>query len=179
MDKRSIDCDTPFSEAETPLVMDDAIENGFICEPSTISITPLERWANELRFTRDDADEEVLVDGSGAHVMMEWEMPYMQRCVDALNVDHTCDVLEIGFGCGYAATHIQRKQPRSHTIIECSEPVLQRLRPWAHARPGVRVVEGTWQAELPQLGLFDRIFFDGDTNLHNPASPDQPRERTP
>ena len=165
MDERRIHGDPPFSEAETPSVMDEPIEGGLLCEPSGVAITPLKRWANGLRFTRDtaDSDEEVLVDGSGAHVMMEWEMPYMQRCVDALNVDHTCHVLEIGFGCGYAATHIQRKHPRSHTIIECSEPVLQRLRPWADARPGVRVVEGTWQAELPKLGLFDRIFFDGDT----------------
>jgi protein-L-isoaspartate O-methyltransferase len=23
-------------------------------------------------------------------------------CVDALRIDETCDVLEIGFGCGYA-----------------------------------------------------------------------------
>ena len=50
--------------------------------------------------------------------------------------------------------------PRTHTIIECSEPVLQRLRPWSAIRPSVRVVEGTWQRCLPELGVYDAIFFD-------------------
>jgi len=38
--------------------------------------------------------------------------------------------------------------------------VLERLREWARDKPSVRVVEGTWQARLPELGDFDRIFFD-------------------
>ena len=92
--------------------------------------------------------------------MMLWERPYMVRCVDALEIDSTCSVLEVGFGCGYSAERIQRARPRSHTIIECAEIVLERLRPWAAARPGVAVVEGTWQRTLPSLGVFDRIFFD-------------------
>jgi len=33
-----------------------------------------------------------------------------------------CDVLEIGFGCGYSASRIQSFKPRSHTIIECCLP---------------------------------------------------------
>ena len=42
----------------------------------------------------------------------------------------------------------------------CAEPVLERLRAWAATRPGVVVVEGTWQATLPDLGEYDAIFFD-------------------
>ena len=38
--------------------------------------------------------------------------------------------------------------------------MLQKLRPWAAARPGVIVVEGTWQQTLPALGTFDAIFMD-------------------
>merc|ERR1711939_168663 len=92
--------------------------------------------------------------------MMAWERPYMERLVEELDVDENSTVLEIGFGFGYAAEHIQRCCPRTHTIIECSEVVLRRLRPWAAARPNVRVIEGTWQALLPSLGIFDCIFFD-------------------
>jgi len=84
----------------------------------------------------------------------------MVHCIEDLQIDSTCDVLEVGFGCGYSAERIQRQKPRSHTIIECSEPVLERLRLWAASRPNVRVVEGTWQARLPELGIFDCIFFD-------------------
>ena len=84
----------------------------------------------------------------------------MERCVDELDVDEDSSVLEIGFGCGYSAEHIQRCCPRSHTVIECSEVVLRRLRPWAALHPGVTVIEGTWQAVLHSLGTFDCIFFD-------------------
>ena len=75
-------------------------------------------------------------------------------------MDEYSAVLEIGFGCGYSAEHIQRCTPRSHTIIECAPSVLERLRPWAATRPSVTVIEGTWQAMLPALGVFDCIFFD-------------------
>ena len=90
---------------------------------------------------------------------------------------------EVGFGCGYSADRIQAAltltptptptptltptptpnqaaRPRQHTIIECAEPVLVRLRAWAAERPSVVVVEGTWQATLPDLGKYDAIFFD-------------------
>ena len=100
------------------------------------------------------------MDSTGMQIMMEWERPWMEACADALQVDESSRVLEIGFGCGYSSNHIQMQRPKQHVIIECSEPVLQRLRPWAASRPGVLVVEGTWQTVLPTLGEFDCIFFD-------------------
>merc|ERR1712048_1293115 len=41
-----------------------------------------------------------------------------------------------------------------------AEAVLERLYRWAADKPNVRVVKGTWQTKLPELGLFDRIFVD-------------------
>eukprot|EP00440_Ansanella_granifera_P052030 gb/GFBE01056409.1/.p1 GENE.gb/GFBE01056409.1/~~gb/GFBE01056409.1/.p1 ORF type:complete len:409 (+),score=91.08 gb/GFBE01056409.1/:1-1227(+) len=117
-------------------------------------------WADGLFFSLDRDGREQLLDADGIQVMMEWEKPYMERCADELNVTPECDVLEVGFGCGYSASRLQEKKPRSHTIIECSEVVLERLRAWAADKPNVRVVEGTWQHRLPELGVFDRIFFD-------------------
>ena len=70
------------------------------------------------------------------------------------------DVLEIGFGCGYSADRIQEFSPRSHTVVEPDPTVLDRLKGWAEGRPGVRVVEGFWQAVLPALGRYDAVFFD-------------------
>ncbi|KAL1530626.1 hypothetical protein AB1Y20_001526 [Prymnesium parvum] len=117
-------------------------------------------WAHSLVFTCDANGEEELLDAHGTQVMMPWERPYMVRCVDALEIDSSSAVLEVGFGCGYSAERIQRYHPRVHCIIECADVVLERLRPWAAVRPGVEVHAGTWQRVLPSLGVFDRIFFD-------------------
>ena len=65
----------------------------------------------------------------------------MVRCVEALEIDEGSTILEIGFGCGYSADRIQGKRPRTHTIVECSAPVLAKLREWAKTRPNVVVVE--------------------------------------
>lgn len=62
-------------------------------------------------------------------VMMEWEKPYMEACIDALKP--IGDVLEVGFGLGYSSTRIQKYHPKSHTIIECDPTVVQKAKEWA------------------------------------------------
>lgn len=56
---------------------------------------------------------------------------------------------------------IQRRAPRSHTIVEAHPDVYARMvqEGWA-AKPGVRLVYGRWQDVLPQLGQYDGIFWD-------------------
>lgn len=117
-------------------------------------------WADGLFFSLDREGKEQLLDADGQQVMMEWEKPYVEKCAEELKVTPDCDVLEIGFGCGYSASRIQDFKPRSHTIIECSEVVLERLQQWAATRPNVQIISGTWQQRLPDLGMFDCIFFD-------------------
>ena len=154
----------------------------------------MKAWADGQRFGRDERGEEQLVDENGTQVMMAWERPYMVRCIDALQITESDSVLEVGFGCGYSADRIQAAltltltptltltltpnpnpnqaaRPRQHTIIECAEPVLVRLRAWAAERPSVVVVEGTWQATLPDLGTYDAIFFDDFGALPPPNPP--------
>jgi len=135
-----------------------------------------QEWADGLFFSLDRDGREQLLDVDGAQVMMAWELPYMERCVQELGIGENCDVLEVGFGCGYSAERIQRARPRSHVIIECADAVLKRLRPWAAKRPNVTVVEGTWQARLPELGVFDCIFFD---DYGTPGRSDREMERCP
>jgi len=38
--------------------------------------------------------------------------------------------------------------------------VLTKLHAWAKDKPNVRIIEGTWQERLSELGKFDCIFFD-------------------
>jgi len=131
--------------------------------------TEFQNWADGLFFSLDRNGQEQLLDVDGAQVMMQWEKPYMERCVEALHIDESSSVLEVGFGCGYSATTIQKYNPKQHVIIECAEAVLVRLRAWAAERPNVVIVDGTWQARLPDLGKFDCIFFDdyGEPGLAN------------
>lgn len=111
-----------------------------------------------MEFGRDEFGKEVLLKDGKFQVMMEWERPYMEACIDALQP--TGDVLEVGFGCGYSSTRIQKFQPKSHTIIEYHPVVAEHARAWAKGYPNVRIVEDTWQNALDKLGLFDAIFFD-------------------
>lgn len=92
-------------------------------------------------------------------VMLSWEKPYMEHCINMLHP--IGDVLEIGFGSGYSAKQIQNFSIRSHTIIECDPTVLSKLYKWASTQKHpVNVIHGTWQDRLDILGRFDTIFYD-------------------
>ncbi len=111
-----------------------------------------------MEYQKDAQGKEVLLKDGKFQVMMEWEKPYMQACIDALKPFG--DVLEIGFGLGYSAEHIQSYHPNSHTIVEFHPQVAAHAREWAKQYPRVSIVEDTWQNALSKLGIFDCIFFD-------------------
>ena len=106
----------------------------------------------------DKYGKEILLQDNKNQVMMEWEKPYMEACIDKLQPKG--DVLEIGFGMGYSATQIQKYKPKSHTIIEMDPVVIKRLEEWAKDYDNIIIVEGTWQKQIHNLGKFDEIFFD-------------------
>jgi hypothetical protein len=111
-----------------------------------------------MEFVKDSNGKQMLIKDGTHQVMMEWEKPYMEACIEALcPIGH---VLEIGFGCGYSATAIQKFSPLSHTIIEYHPTVAAKARTWAQEYKNVRIVEDTWQQALDKLGVFDQIFFD-------------------
>ncbi len=112
----------------------------------------------EMTFCKDQDGKEILLKDGIFQVMMEWEKPYMEACIDAL-----CprgEVLEIGFGCGYASTHIQTYSPSKHTIIEYHPVIAEKARQWAKAYSNIEIIEDTWQHALGTLGTYDTIFFD-------------------
>lgn len=119
------------------------------------------------RLGRDELGEAVLWSSRGQQVMMAWEQQYMCQCVDALRIQPSDCVLEIGFGLAYSASHIQRFLPARHTIIECDEQVLLRAHAFALENGGsdrVEIVADTWQHVVPlmqqQGPRFDCVFFD-------------------
>lgn len=118
-------------------------------------------------------DGDTLMDADNDAVMMEWERPLMEAHAGILAPEAGVDVLNVGFGMGIVDGALQKREPRSHTIMEAHPQVLQRMDAdgWA-SKPGVVVLRGRWQdtiAQLPDNSL-DAVFFDTygeyDADMH-------------
>lgn len=125
-----------------------------------------------LVYKQDDDNKSILTDGSGTHqVMMEWEKPYMEKCVQLLKPYGS--VLEIGFGLGYSASEILRDENvTSYTVIDCSPTVWDKFEEyrWKHPRCDVMtLIRGRWQDVLETCDKFDTIFFDDYCYEYDPA----------
>lgn len=112
------------------------------------------------KITLDNNQQEIILSKNNEQVMMEWEKPYMEASIDALQP--TGDVLEIGFGFGYSATQIMKYNPKSYTIIECDPHIIQNINQWREKYPQIpiHIIKGKWQDALSALGIFDEIYFD-------------------
>ncbi|MGM0439682.1 MAG: class I SAM-dependent methyltransferase [Chlamydiota bacterium] len=111
-----------------------------------------------MQYTKDELNQNLLLDNNQRKVVGEKDRPQIEACIAAL--EPRGNVLEIGFGMGYSANKIQEYQPLSHTIIENDPMVLNKAREWAKGRPNVYIIEGSWQENLDNLGVFDTIFCD-------------------
>jgi hypothetical protein len=109
-----------------------------------------------INKTKDIYNKDILVNEKNEQVMMEWEKPYMEECINTLQPHG--DVLEIGFGLGYSANQIRKYNIKSHTIIEPDNKIYNNLVNWADDK--TICIKGYWQNELKKLGKFDCIFFD-------------------
>ena len=112
------------------------------------------------KYTKDENGKELLtITEKHDNIMMEWEKPYMEACIEKLNPSG--DVLEIGFGLGYSATAIQNYSGvKKHTIIECSPEVWPKVEEFKKGHPNVELIKGRWEDVLRTCGVFDCIFFD-------------------
>ena len=112
-----------------------------------------------LIYSKDEFGKDILLQDNGNQIMMEWEKPYMEACIDKLNPSGR--VLEMGFGMGYSANHIQTyENVKEHVIIECSPVVWRKMIPFLEKYPKAKLEKGRWQDILSELGKFDCIFFD-------------------
>ena len=91
-------------------------------------------------------------------VFLEWKKLYTEALVDGLHP--TGDVLQIGFGSGFAAEQIQKHHPKTHTIVESNPERVVEAKKWVGQTQNGRVIEGRWETVLPSLGTFDLIFFN-------------------
>tara|TARA_R100000152_G_C6716003_1_gene142737 strand:- start:56 stop:646 length:591 start_codon:yes stop_codon:yes gene_type:complete len=101
-------------------------------------------------------------------VMMKWEEPIMKKMAE-LAVNEGDNVLEIGFGMGILSDEIQKRKPKSHTIIECHKDIIPKLKDWAKEKSNIIIKEGRWLQLVNDLPKYDAILFDtyGDEDLGN------------
>ena len=113
----------------------------------------------KLEYSTDEFGKDILLQNNGNQIMMEWEKPYMEACIDKLNPYGR--VLEMGFGLGYSATQIQKyENVKEHIIIDCSPVVWRKMNDFLTQYPKAKLEKGRWQDILSELGKFDCIFFD-------------------
>jgi spermidine synthase len=113
----------------------------------------------KLVYSENDT---LLTDESGTHqVMMAWEKPYMEACIDKLNPYGR--VLEIGYGLGFSAERIcSFPGVTEYTVIECSPVVWEKVEEFKerHKNINITLIKGRWQDVLYTCGSFDCVFFD-------------------
>jgi len=120
----------------------------------------------KLKYSNDLNNNEILEDEDNIHqVMMEWEKPYMKKCIEIL--EPSGSVLEIGFGMGYSAQQIcSYDNVKYYTVIECCPEVWNKFEEFKEnmkiKRPelDISIIKGRWQDVLVCAGKYDTFFFD-------------------
>ena len=97
--------------------------------------------------------------GGNMEVMMDWEDDIMKASADYV-CENGGDILEIGFGMGISADHIQSNSINSHTIIENHPQVIEKAKAWASGKSNVTIVEGDWYEVKDSLSTYDGVFYD-------------------
>lgn len=97
----------------------------------------------------------------GHPVMEDWEEPYMELLAE-IAASKGGLVLEVGFGMGISARHLQARSPDRHIIIEANRDVYAKLRDFARMRPTVEPRFGFWEDIVPTIrpGTVSGILFD-------------------
>jgi len=98
---------------------------------------------------------------AGHPVMEDWEDGYMKALADVAAAGRG-RILELGFGMGLSAGHVQKHRPFEHVIIEANADVFTRLLTFAAQHPSVTPKAGFWQDITSRLesASFDGILFD-------------------
>ena len=93
-----------------------------------------------------------------SYVQGDWDTTVMKA-----HAEITCrnggHILECGFGMGISATHIQKQNIKSHTIIELNDEIHEKAVEWAKDKPNTKIISGDWKTvELNEK--FDGILYD-------------------
>lgn len=94
------------------------------------------------------------------NVMEDWQIPIMKKMAEFVGAT-SGDILEVGFGRGVASTFVQSHSPRSHTIVECNDSIVEQYHAWRKDFPDqtINLVHGLWQEKISDFEMYDGILF--------------------
>lgn len=93
-------------------------------------------------------------------IMEDWQIPVMRQMARAV-AENGGDVLEIGMGRGVASAFVQEYNPRSHTLVECNEHIVNQFEDWKADYPNrdITMLPGMWQDRVSDMSLYDGVLF--------------------
>lgn len=97
---------------------------------------------------------------SDDEIMEDWQIPLMEAMANIVGAKGG-DILEIGFGRGVSADLVQGHRPKSHTVVECNDSVVERFHRWREKYPerDIRLLHGRWQDLTDQFERYDGVLF--------------------
>lgn len=128
----------------------------------TIDLVALDAQAKSFvpGETVNEVNDRTQAELTDQQIMEDWQIPLMEAMAKVV-CREGADILELGFGRGVASDMIQSYDVKSHVIMECNEPVIERYHLWKEKYPNkdIQMVKGLWQDTIDSVGLFDGIFF--------------------
>ena len=106
---------------------------------------------NKSSLTTEDLEKKAKKQIAASYVFLASELRLMQIMSKKI-IRAGGDILEIGFGLGFAANAIQSElNINSHTIIEEHPDLYKKALDWAKDKKTVNVIFGNWLNVLPTL----------------------------
>jgi len=111
----------------------------------------------EIYYTEDGR---LMEKDTGYAIMMDWEKPLMDFQAKQI-CQNGGDIINIGYGMGFADNEIEKHNPKTHSIIEIHPTVQNRILSlgW-HKKSHMRLYFGDWRSFKGRLPKFDGIYFD-------------------
>ena len=93
-------------------------------------------------------------------IMEDWQIPIM-RAMAACVASSAGDVLEIGMGRCVASDFVQSYKPRSHTLVECNDSIVETFPQWRqqYSSQDITLLHGMWQDRVADMSTYDGILF--------------------
>lgn len=112
---------------------------------------------SEIQFDLSDRSQGAIAEQD---IMEDWQIPLMQEMVNVVT-ESQGDILEIGFGRGISSDMIQKKNVKSHTIVECNDYIIEKYEEWVenYKSKTIYIIKGLWQDKTDEFKVYDGIFF--------------------